>query len=523
MRCRSRVDRASCAGCKRVFANAARSASAASCRASGFARRCTASPTRSARRLRAQRREGVWIEIEGATAASSASSPSSRGAAPPRRAIDRSRPRPIAPRGEPRVPHRRRARRRATAARRAPRFPPTSRRATLPARARRSGRPPLPLSVHQLHRLRPALHDRPRRSRTTARDHDGRVRAVRGVPRASTTTRATAAFTPSPTRARRAARSSRSSARAHARARARPRSRAAAARSPRARSSRSRAPAASSSRSTRRNEPPSRGCARASAGPHKPFAVMARVARGRRAHRRRRRPRRARALPRRRGRSCSCRARRAGRSRRASRRARRGRRVPARRRRCSTCCSPTARRSGDDQRQPSPTSRSRATNDEALARLGSIADAFLSTTARSTRAPTTRSSRDRRRGARCPMRRARGYVPARSRCRVAGPAVLAVGGRAEEHGLPRARRAGRAVAAHRRSRPPGRATRSSRRRSRSSTQLLGVTPEAVAHDLHPDYRSTRWARAPGLPRDRACSTITRTSRRASPSTAAPAA
>ena len=32
------------------------------------------------------------------------------------------------------------------------------------------------------------------------------------------------------------------------------------------------------------------------------------------------------------------------------------------------------------------------------------------------------------------------------------------------------------------------------------SRLLGVTPAVVAHDLHPDYRSTRWALASGLPR-----------------------
>ena len=39
----------------------------------------------------------------------------------------------------------------------------------LPARALRSRRPALPLSLHQLHRLRPALHHRRRRCPTTAR------------------------------------------------------------------------------------------------------------------------------------------------------------------------------------------------------------------------------------------------------------------------------------------------------------------------------------------------------------------
>ncbi len=53
----------------------------------------------------------------------------------------------------------------------------------LPRRAVRSRRPPLSLSVHQLHELRPALHDRPRRALRPAPDHDGGVRAVRGLPR----------------------------------------------------------------------------------------------------------------------------------------------------------------------------------------------------------------------------------------------------------------------------------------------------------------------------------------------------
>ena len=52
----------------------------------------------------------------------------------------------------------------------------------LPGRALRPGRPPLPLPVRQLHQLRPALHDRPRRPLRPPADHDGRVRDVRGLP-----------------------------------------------------------------------------------------------------------------------------------------------------------------------------------------------------------------------------------------------------------------------------------------------------------------------------------------------------
>ena len=60
-------------------------------------------------------------------------------------------------------------------------------------------RPPLPLPVHQLHQLRAAVHDRPRRSLRPAADDDGGVRDVRAPAGPSTRTRATAASTPSPT------------------------------------------------------------------------------------------------------------------------------------------------------------------------------------------------------------------------------------------------------------------------------------------------------------------------------------
>ena len=52
----------------------------------------------------------------------------------------------------------------------------------LPARAARSRRPPLPLPVHQLHQLRPALHDRARRPLRPAADDDGRLRDVPALP-----------------------------------------------------------------------------------------------------------------------------------------------------------------------------------------------------------------------------------------------------------------------------------------------------------------------------------------------------
>ena len=53
---------------------------------------------------------------------------------------------------------------------------------SLRRRDRRPGQPPLPLRVHQLHRLRPALHHRDRRSLRPRRDDDGAVPDVPGVP-----------------------------------------------------------------------------------------------------------------------------------------------------------------------------------------------------------------------------------------------------------------------------------------------------------------------------------------------------
>ena len=65
-------------------------------------------------------------------------------------------------------------------------------------RAARSRRPPLPLPVRQLHRLRPALHDRARRPLRPRAHDDGRLRDVRGVPGRVRRPGWTAASTPQP-------------------------------------------------------------------------------------------------------------------------------------------------------------------------------------------------------------------------------------------------------------------------------------------------------------------------------------
>ncbi len=79
----------------------------------------------------------------------------------------------------------------------------------LPRRALRPGRPPLPLRVHQLHELRPALHDHARPALRPRADQHGGVRAVPRVPRRVPARRRTGASTPSPTPAPPAGRSSR--------------------------------------------------------------------------------------------------------------------------------------------------------------------------------------------------------------------------------------------------------------------------------------------------------------------------
>ena len=128
-------------------------------------------------------------------------------------------------------------------------------------RALRPGRPPLPLPVHQLHPLRPALHHHARRALRPAAHHDGGLRDVPGVRARVRATRPTGASTPSPTPARSAGRGSRCWARTARRCdRATPsppRSRSSAP----ARSWRSRAWAASTWSATRATCAPWRGCA----------------------------------------------------------------------------------------------------------------------------------------------------------------------------------------------------------------------------------------------------------------------
>ena len=135
------------------------------------------------------------------------------------------------------------------------------------------------------------------------------------------------------------------------------------------------------------------------------------------------------------------------------------------------------------------------TNDEAFARLAAVADLFL-VHDREIHARADDSVVRAPRGRAIPMRRARGFVPDAIALPVAAPPRPRRRRPRAQHGLPRARGAGGALAAPRR-------PRSSRRRSRSSREAIAHLERAdrrqrrrsVAHDLHPDYRSTRWALA----------------------------
>lgn len=102
------------------------------------------------------------------------------------------------------------------------------------------------------------------------------------------------------------------------------------------------------------------------------------------------------------------------------------------------------------------------------------------------------------RGGVVPIRRARGFVPEAIPMPVDGPPVLAVG--AEWKSTVCVSRGGQAVVSqHVGDLDHPDAVAFFEETIEKLVRLLGVRPEAVAHDLHPDFRSTRWALASGLP------------------------
>jgi hydrogenase maturation protein HypF len=136
-------------------------------------------------------------------------------------------------------------------------------------------------------------------------------------------------------------------------------------------------------------------------------------------------------------------------------------------------------------------------NDQAFRNLAQIADLFLV----HDRAIAARADDSVARvidGRPALLRRARGYVPRAVPLPVEGPPVLAVGG--ETKNTVCLAWGGRAVlSAHvgNVGHPAG--YRAFDEAVRHLVALSGTKPVAVAHDLHPDYRSSRWAETQGLP------------------------
>lgn len=136
-------------------------------------------------------------------------------------------------------------------------------------------------------------------------------------------------------------------------------------------------------------------------------------------------------------------------------------------------------------------------NAEALERLASVADAFLlHDAAIHTHADDSvvRTAA----GRVMPLRRARGFVPELVPVPAVGPTVLALG--AERRSTVCLVRDGlAAVSQHIGDLDRPEAFELFEETIRKLARLAGTEPELVAHDLHPAFRSSRWAEASGFP------------------------
>jgi hydrogenase maturation protein HypF len=137
-----------------------------------------------------------------------------------------------------------------------------------------------------------------------------------------------------------------------------------------------------------------------------------------------------------------------------------------------------------------------SSNDEAFARLRGIADVFL-VHDREIHAPADDSVLRIVAGAPTPMRRARGFVPESLRIPVNGPSVLALGGELKST-ICFAERGRAVLSPHIGDLRDAAADAWFRRWIERLGAMLGARPVAVAHDSHPDYRSTLWAEECGL-------------------------
>lgn len=131
-------------------------------------------------------------------------------------------------------------------------------------------------------------------------------------------------------------------------------------------------------------------------------------------------------------------------------------------------------------------------NEEALQRLAGLADAFLLHD-RPIQVRCDDSVTRLVRGAEMPLRRSRGYAPFPVRLTSAGPSVLAVGGELKNtFCLTRDRYA--FLSQHVGDMENAETLASFEQSVEHLRRLFRVAPAAIAHDLHPDYLSTAWAR-----------------------------
>jgi hydrogenase maturation protein HypF len=137
------------------------------------------------------------------------------------------------------------------------------------------------------------------------------------------------------------------------------------------------------------------------------------------------------------------------------------------------------------------------TDEEALTRLADVADLFLVHDREVHSRADDSVLRTCARGA-IPMRRARGLVPGAIALPVAGPPLVAVGG--HERNTVCFACDGRAVLSqHVGDLDHAESDAFFREAIAHLAALLRASPAVVVHDLHPDYRSTRWALEAGLP------------------------
>jgi hydrogenase maturation protein HypF len=132
---------------------------------------------------------------------------------------------------------------------------------------------------------------------------------------------------------------------------------------------------------------------------------------------------------------------------------------------------------------------------EALDRLGGIADLFL-TNDRPIERPVDDSVVQWLDGAPRVVRRSRGYAPLPVRVEGEMAPILAVGGQLKNT-IALARGTDVFMSQHVGDLDSAESQRTFRRVAADFLRLYEVVPEAVAHDLHPDYASTRWAAESG--------------------------